>query len=498
MSHVMSIDIGTSGIKLAVMDENGSIPFMFHDRYELFYPQPGWVEVDLEEVWKKIKVLMHLAHSRIVEMNGSVDAISLSSFCNASVVMDEFGTPLTNAIVYLDRRSRQEARWIKNRVDPDVMYAITKNRLEPGMFSVTTLLWFKNNLEKFNNTYKWGHLSTFILRKLTEHFVMDWTQASFTGLFDITNYEWSRYLVENLGLGFDILPTVVDPNSKVGEVTTTELPMFNGVPVLAGAADTACSALALGVGINDVFESVGTSDVLTICTDDHTKFDSRFLNRCHVVKGLWLSHGAMSSPGASIRWFYETFLDTSTDIGEAFDRILSESKPGAGGLYFLPYMLGERTPVWDSHAKGAFLGLTPQTKKGDVLWAILEGNSYGIKNIYEILEKNYKLSIKALTLVGGGAKSRNWSQIKANILNRELFVRHTTETAVLGAALIAAKYADYFVGFEEFVDKFNAQLKEVISPDPSLVRFYDKRYPLFNDIYPALKFWFEKADEQGL
>jgi xylulokinase len=489
MSHVIGIDIGTSGIKVGAMNREGVLGYLDYQPYSLLYPQKGWVEIDLEDIWCKTKTLL-LKVWHQVETVGSVDAICLSSFCNSSVFLNEKGEPLYQGIMYLDQRSKAEADWIKNIVGEEVLNRVTKNRLEQGMYTVTTHLWFKNNHpELYEQTYKWGNLSTFILHKLTGCFVMDWTQSSFSGMYDIENYKWSSEIYEKVGIDSEKLPEVVDPSSIIGDLVLPEL-VSKGIPVVAGAADTACSTTALGIRANEMFESVGTSNVLTVCTNQPDMLDKRFLNRCHVIKNLWLSHGAMSFPGASIQWFYEQFLKPEGHSKAIFEELVKQSTAGANGVFFLPYMQGERSPIWDPNARGVFAGLHLNTSKADMFRAILEGCSFGLRQIYEIIETNYQLQVDSFPSIGGGSKNKEWAQIKANVLNKHIHIKDISETGVLGACLIAGTAIGYFSSLENAAKEISNRTIYTIGPESEQLRTYEEHYQVFAELYPSLKKFF--------
>ena len=489
MSHIIGIDIGTSGIKVGAMNREGELGFLEYQPYSLLYPKMGWVEIDLEDIWNKVKTLL-LNVWQQVEAEGKVEAISLSTFCNSSVFLDAKGEPLYPGILYLDQRSKEEADWIKNQVSEDLLFKVTKNRLEPGMYTVTTHLWFKNHHpELYAQTYKWGNLSTFILHKLTGNFVMDWTQSSFTGIYDVENYQWSTDIYEKVGIDRDKLPDVVDPCSIIGEYMHPILPSIR-IPVIAGAADTACSAAALGIGINEMFESVGTSNVFTVCTDQPELLDKRFLNRCHVIKNRWLSHGAMSFPGAAIQWFYEQFLKPEGHSKAVLEDLCKQSIPGAGGVFFLPYMQGERAPIWDPNARGVFAGIHLNTTKADMFRAVLEGCSFGLKQINEIIETKYQLQVESYQSIGGGAKNREWAQIKANVLNKSVHIKDVSETGVLGTCLLAGTVIGYFSSLEYAAKEICNNTIYTLQPEQSHLRIYEELYKVFNELYPSLKSFF--------
>ena len=496
MSHIIGIDIGTSGIKVGAMNRAGELGFLEYQPYSLLYPKMGWVEIDLEDIWNKTKTLL-LKVWQQVEPAGKVDAISLSTFCNSSVFLNKEGEPLYPGILYLDQRSKAEADWIKKQISEDRLFEVTKNRLEPGMYTVTTHLWFKNHHpELYDQTYKWGNLSTFILHKLSGNFVMDWTQSSFTGIYDVENYHWSPELYEKMGIDRDKLPDVVDPCSIIGEYGHPFL-SAERIPVIAGAADTACSAAALGIGVNEMFESVGTSNVFTVCTDRPALLDKRFLNRCHIIKNRWLSHGAMSFPGAAIQWFYEQFLKPEGHSKEVLEDLCKQSVPGCRGVFFLPYMQGERAPIWDPNARGVFAGIHLNTTKADMFRAVLEGCAFGLKQINEIIESKYQLHTESYQSIGGGAKNREWAQIKATVLNKKVQIKDVSETGVLGTCLLAGTVIGYFSSLENAAMEFQNNTIYTLQPDLSHQTLYNDLYKIFNELYPSLQSFFALSNRQN-
>lgn len=495
MSHVLGIDIGTSGVKVAAMDRKGRITYVLKTSYSLSYLDQSWVELDLRELWQKIISLLKQINKKINQAGGCIDGISLSCFCNASVFMDQDGNELYPGIMYMDQRSVKEAQWVKDIVGKDKLFEITKNRIEPGMFSVTTLLWMKKHCpDIYQRTYKWGHLSTYILKKLSGKFILDWTQASYTGIYDIVNYCWSDNLCQMLGVNPSILCEVIDPRETVGEYSYKDHDLDLGnIPIVAGGADTASSALTLGIQPNQMFESVGTSNVLTICTQEPQNVDIRFLTRCHIIKDQWLSHGAMSTPGITIRWFYNTFLKEE-NTSEILEKLPQQSNLGANGVYFLPYMHGERTPIWDINARGVFIGLHLSTSKADLLRAIFEGCAYGLKQINQIIEEKYKISPPAFVSIGGGAKNKVWTQIKADVLNKEIEIKEVSETAVYGACLLASIKAGYFSSLEEGREFIGTNATYAyVKPNGNNVVVYQKLYEVFCNLYPSVKDFFTKA-----
>jgi xylulokinase len=495
LSYIIGIDVGTSGIKIGAMNHEGKLCFLSRASYSLQYPFPGAVEIDPNEIWKQVCELIKRITKEIVHTGGNVSAISFSTFCNASILMDHYGNHLGNGILYMDKRSKREAERIRAVVPEDRIFSITGNRVEPGMISATSLLWMqKHQPDHYTNCFKWGHLSTYLIVKLTGAFVMDWTQASFTGLFDITNYCWSAEMCGALGINELLLPEIVDPGMLVGytKAALAEELGIAGIPVIAGAADTASSTFALGISPGGVFESVGTSDVLTVVSNATDRFDQRFLNRCHVVKGQWLSHGAMSTPGAAVQWFYNEFLRNEGAIQDVFERLPAQSPVGSNGVFFLPYMHGERSPIWDSDARGMFIGLSLNTRKEDMARAILEGCSFGMRQLMTIIHEQYRLYPTVLTAIGGGSKNGIWNQIKANVLNTDIETMEVGETALLGACFLGG----LTIGMYTKADIANLSRGNKMHryiPDASLSSLYQKYYDLFCSLYPSVKDFYKKA-----
>jgi xylulokinase len=495
LSYVIGIDVGTSGIKVGAMNHEGKLCFLSRDSYPLQYPFPGGVEIDPNEIWEKVCSLIKHTANEIGSAGGTVSALSFSTFCNASILLDEHANPLGNGILYIDQRSKKEAEWIQAKVSEERIFSITGNRIEPGMISATSLLWVRRNQpDHYEKAFKWGHLSTYLIAKLTGEFTIDWTQASFTGLFDVTHYGWSAEMCNAYGIDQALLPFIVEPGQIVGQTIKSLAGQlgFSNIPVIAGAADTASSTFALGVSPGEVFESVGTSDVLTVVSHTTDRFDKRFLNRCHVIKGQWLSHGAMSTPGAAVQWFYNEFLRGEGSIHDAFVRLPEQSPVGSNGVFFLPYMLGERSPIWDPDATGMFIGLSLRTRKEDMARAILEGSSYGMRQLMDIIRKEYQLFPSVLTAIGGGSQNRVWNQIKANVLQTVIETREVGETALMGACYLAGLSIGMYK--KEDITTFNSGNKvQKYSPDPDLITNYAMYYELYQTLYPSIKQFYKQA-----
>ena len=284
----------------------------------------------------------------------------------------------------------------------------------------------------------------------------------------------------------------------VGGLTNEELIQLGiqpGTPIIIGGGDTACATLAAGVTkAGEVCESVGTTNVLTICVDK-PEFDRGFINRCHVVEGTWIYQGALSHTGASYQWFRDNFCqdmkEKAVGSGKSAFELMNEeadqANPGCDGLVFLPYMLGERSPIWDPYARGVFFGLSLHTTRKEMNRAIMEGCGYGLRQLSEIAERVTGNKIKSFRSIGGGAKSLTWAQIKADITGKDIEILDMNDMAPVGAALLAGVGAGVFRDVYEAANRVEKKIFKVVKSNSQYNDIYDKRYQVYTELYPNVK-----------
>ena len=406
-----------------------------------------------------------------------------------------------NPIIYSDQRSVEEAEEIKQKVGEERMFDITANNVMAGAMSGTSMLWVKKHLpEIYEKIYCFGHINTLVAVRMTGNFAIDYSNASYTSLFETGGgYRWSDELCGKIGIPKEKLPPLMKSHEIVGELMAEDLigvGIPKGTPVVIGGGDTACASLATGViRSGDVCESVGTTNVLTVCVTE-PKFDRAFINRCHVVEDAWIYQGALSHTGASLRWMRDEFCQDLKMAAEAFhDNVYDlmtgmadiHSEPGAGGIVFLPYMLGERSPVWDPYARGVFFGVSLNSRKDDFIRAVLEGAAYGLRQLCELAEQVTGEPIREFCAIGGGAKNTVWSQIKADVTGKDIVTLDVSDMAPVGAALLAG------IGIGCFKDAYEASgciektvYKRFVSRrDDDEV--YARRFDTYKKLYPQLK-----------
>lgn len=498
--YLLGVDVGTTSIKVAIIDEQARVLGMSSSSYGLITPNQDYAQIDTEDMWRAyLKCIRLLQEGKNIDMS-RVAGISISSLCPGLAALGENGEVLTDPIIYSDRRSTEEAEMILEAVGREKLFEITANTAMAGAMSGTSMLWIKRNLpEVYEKTKYFGHVNTLLAQRMSGNFAIDYSNASYTDLFETTGgFQWSEVLCEKIGIDMEKLPPLHASTDVVGGLIHPDLIRMGiprDTPVIIGGGDTACATLAAGVTkAGQVCESVGTTNVLTICVDQ-PKFDKGFINRCHVVEGTWIYQGALSHTGASYQWFRDNFCQDLVDraVGTektAFQFMNEEAdmaEPGSGGLVFLPYMLGERSPIWDPYARGVFFGISLQTTRKEMNRAVMEGCGYGLRQLSEIAERVTGREIKEFTSIGGGAKSETWAQIKADITGKDIKILDMNDMAPIGAALLAGVGAGIFKDVYEAADKVEKKVYKVIRSSRAHDDIYNKRYQVYIQLYPQIK-----------
>lgn len=492
--------MGTTSIKVAIIDEQARVLGMSSSSYRLITPNQDYAQIDTEDMWRAyLKCIRLLQEGKNIDMS-RVAGISISSLCPGRAALGENGEVLTDPIIYSDRRSTEEAEMILEAVGREKLFEITANTAMAGAMSGTSMLWIKRNLpEVYEKTKYFGHVNTLLAQRMSGNFAIDYSNASYTDLFETTGgFQWSEVLCEKIGIDMEKLPPLHASTDVVGGLIHPDLIRMGiprDTPVIIGGGDTACATLAAGVTkAGQVCESVGTTNVLTICVDQ-PKFDKGFINRCHVVEGTWIYQGALSHTGASYQWFRDNFCQDLVDRAVGTDKTAFQfmneeadmAEPGSGGLVFLPYMLGERSPIWDPYARGVFFGISLQTTRKEMNRAVMEGCGYGLRQLSEIAERVTGREIKEFTSIGGGAKSETWAQIKADITGKDIKILDMNDMAPIGAALLAGVGAGIFKDVYEAADKVEKKVYKVIRSSRAHDDIYNKRYQVYIQLYPQIK-----------
>ncbi len=479
--HYIGADLGTSSIKLILTDQNGNVINSVTREYPVEYPKSGWAEQSPNLWWDNF-VLGVKELTKDKELN--VSGIGVSGQMHGLVILDEFDNVIRPAILWNDGRTDKETEYLNKVIGKEKLLKNTSNIAFAG-FTAPKLLWLKNNEpENFGKIKKIMLPKDYINYKLTGVFATDYSDASGTLLLDVKNKRWSNKMLEVCGIELDKMPALYESYEKIGTVKPEVLKLLdlNGeVIVCGGAGDNAGAAIANGTISNGKCNiSLGTSGTLFISFDNPVSCGEGIHSFCH-ANGKFHLLACILSAASCNKWFIETILGTKDYVG--VQNGILEEKLGNNGVYFLPYLMGERSPINDTNATGVFIGLRPNTTKEDMLLAIMEGVSFAVRdNIEEIIKS--KNEITSATVCGGGAKSKLWLKVLANVLNVSLNVLEDEGGPSLGSAYLAMLATKEYSSVKDLPNK---PIKTVVEPDKNLSKLYEKRYKNFKKIYPSIR-----------
>jgi xylulokinase len=492
---LLGIDLGTSAVKAGVFDPDGTLLGLGRAGLEVHSPHPGWAECDPAAWWEGTCAAIREACSAARLDPRDIGAVGLSVLFPAVMLLDGDGEPLSRALLYCDQRTLAQVGAIEAAVPRDEFQALTGNTLSPGNSAVTSILWLRDEQRaQFAVARVVGWANTFLAAMLTGELIADPSMAALSGLVDIRDLSrWNGELCAGLGLPPEKLPSIRMPCDVAGTVSRAAAQATGlraGVPVVCGCGDAPAAVFGAGAGSpGEVVYTSGSTDCLNVVLSQPPG-DLRLVCSGFAVDDLYCALGVTSSSGASVSWFCREVLgDDSAEVHRAFSSLAARSSPGAGGLLFLPYLKGERTPIWDARARGSFFGLTSTTTRADMARAVLEGIALGLRAVAECLAPAIgspgAAGAPTIRAVGGGTTNALWNSIKASALGRPLSVLEFQETGVLGAALLAGMGSGQYGSSAEAV----AVARSVgatteVHPDPILARVYEELYPLFVELYP--------------
>ena len=492
----LGVDIGSTQMKCALFDTKGRQIALRTSEYPILHDEPLAGEHSAKNwllTFKKMtRSLVHVAGKG----SDNIAAISVDCLCPSLIPTSRTGEPLMNSVFFMDRRSVNEAKWMEDKIGNQEFFSIAGNRIAHSAFSAAIMLWIKNTRPRiFEKTYKFLHGNGFIEQYLTNEFTMDWTNASFTLLFETrSGRRWSTRLCEGIGLPFDKLPDLKAPWEVVGEVTAAaarETGLAKGTPVIAGGADTACAALGVGAIDNgDAMEDGGTATKLAVSMDKPS-FPTGTLNRCHVVPDRWLLVAASSTTGASLRWLKNIFGGYGKAKGDAvyglMDKDAERSPPGVNGLIVLPYFApgGERSPIWDPYAHGVIFGLNLSHQKRDLVRAFLEASAYALAHNIEMIERE-GISVGDIRVSGGQARSKLWREIKANVTGKNVQLTSHVEATVFGTAVLAGYGSGHYRNLTSAIREL-VRVKDTSRPNPAHKQVYARNFDAYKTIYEKLR-----------
>lgn len=500
MNYLIGMDCGTTNIKAIIMDGNGSIIASASRPSSFISIGISGREQDANEWWENsADIFKELTQKAGAEVVQNIKGICISSHTVTLLPVDTDGTPLRNAITYQDSRSAYELEYIVEKVGFDKFVKIVGGQPSTA-FLPNKILWLKKNEpEVFAKTRYFLQASSYINFKLTGQLTMDLDQALRTQCMDCNTMTWSEEIGKAMDVDLNlVLPQAVSIDTIIGSVTKevserTGLP--EGMPVLAGCCDATASMYATGlVQCGEAGESSGTTSLVFVGSQEKSPSDVPVVTRpCVLEKMPWVFDAPIQATGAAIKWYIDTLgaevrqeaNKQGKDVYAYLNELALNANAGAGGLFFFPYLSGERAPLWNDHARGMFIGLGINTSQADLIRSVFEGTAYALRHVLETV-KVYGGEAKKLRICGGGAKSRTWCQIKASVLRMPVYLLDENAGDVpVGDALIAGHKVGVFPDLSEAVEKI-IKVSTVIEPVEEWADAYDKLYPYYINMYRHL------------
>jgi len=507
MSIFLGIDVGTSGTKTIAIDERGKILAWATADYPLYTPQPLWSEQEPDDWWKATVATIRGVVKKAKLKPGDVKGIGLSGQMHGSVFLDKQNRVIRRAILWNDQRTGAECAEIERRAGG--RKSLIKMVANPALtgFTAPKILWLRNHEPKsFDRLAKVLLPKDEIRRRLTGEFATEVSDASGMLLLDVAKRRWSKALLSKLELDIDLLAKCYESEEVTGRLTkavAAELGLTTDCVVVGGAGDCAAGAVGNGIVSRGVLStSIGTSGVMFVHSDT-VQVDplGRLHTFCHAVHGKWHLMGVNLSAGGSLQWFRNKLCEL--EVGQAKKRkidpyeLLTEEaaqvSAGSEGLFFLPYLSGERTPHADPEARGCFVGLTLAHGRGHMVRAVMEGVTYALRDSLEII-RELGVPVEQVRASGGGSRSPFWRQIQADILGQKVITINAEEGPAYGVALLAAVGCGAFKNVEEACGATIRALKET-AVHRQRAAYYDKAFSIYRSLYPALKERFKAIAE---
>jgi xylulokinase len=507
VSVTLGIDVGTSGTKTVAIDETGKILASASAEYPCDYPKPGWSEQDPDLWWSAtvatIRDVLAKAHLKPADVGG----IGLSGQMHGSVFLDESGYVLRKALLWNDQRTKAECAEIEERAGGrEALIRMVGNPALTG-FTAPKLLWVRKHEPQIWEKVRQVLLpKDYIRYRLSGTYATEVSDASGTLMLDVANRRWSDALLSRLELDRALLPACYESpevSSTISDIGSESTGLIKGTPIVGGGGDQPAGAVGNGIVRSGVVSAtMGTSGVVFAHTPE-PGFDplGRLQRGCHAVPGAWHVMGVILSAGGSFRWVRDELGAVEVEAAPArgvdpYDLLCQEAAladPGCEGLFFLPYLTGERTPHFDPDARGGWIGLTVRHGRSDLIRSVLEGATFAMRDSLELI-REMGVTLTQIRVSGGGARSSLWRQIQADIYGQEVVTINAHEGPAFGAALLAQVGTGGFTTVPEACDA----TIQVVDRTPALDeqrRLYDRAYPVYRRLYRDLKSTFQQISE---
>ncbi len=493
---LLGIDIGTSGCKIAVFSRDGTAVCAVTEEYPVYYTAPGYIEQEPDDWWDAVC----RGTKRILAEN-NIDAADIAGIgvdgqSWAAIAVDGKGEVLTRNPIWMDTRAEAICLKINALIGSDDIFFLSGNPLK-AQYSTGKIIWYKENMpDIYSRTDKILQSNSFIVYRMTGVISQDVSQGYGLHCFDMRKGCWNSGMCAALGINRDTLPDIAMCHEVVGYIThkaAASMGLKEGTPVVAGGLDAACGTLGAGVlQPGQTQEQGGQAGGMSICLKEY-RADPRLILSFHVVPGRWLLQGGTTGGGGVVRWFHEQFgyeeIQKSKETGSPslalLDKLAETVPAGSDGLLFLPYMAGERSPIWDDKAKGVFYGLDYAKTRAHMARAVMEGAAYSVRHNIEVAE-SAGATVNTMRAMGGAANSLFWTQMKADITGKPIEVPASDTATTLGAALLAGVGVGIYRDFEDAVAQA-VKVRRKHKPNDEHKYIYDNGYKTYLELYFSLK-----------
>lgn len=488
---ILAHDLGTTGNKASLFDTQGQLIASASAPYDTFYPRPGWAEQDPDAWWQAVSVSTRRLLAESGRLASEIAVIGFSGQMMGCLLVDDHGSPLQRAIIWADQRADKEADWIAERLGPERLYRITGHRPSAN-YTAAKLLWLRSHEPAiWTRTRHILQAKDYIVFKLTGVLATDCSDASGTNLYDLAARTWSAEILQAIGVDPALLPQPLPSATVIGQVSAAaslETGLAIGTPVVIGGGDGACATVGAGVvRPGDAYNYIGSSSWLAyIATEPLYDPLRRTFTFAHLDPTYYFPTGTMQTAGGAFDWLERLLRGAGEgDLHRDLDQLAADVEPGAQGLLFLPYLIGERSPHWSTRARAAFIGLTMAHGRAEMTRAVLEGVAFNLRLILDAFRAQGAV-FPSLRVIGGGARSALWRQILADVLEVPLLrPRLLTEATSLGAAIAAGVGVGIFAGYEVAGQLIPLEAGE--EPIPANVSRYRDLFGLFSASYRALE-----------
>ncbi len=482
---LLAIDQGTSGCKMTIFDITGQVVCSITKAYNTYYPAEGYVEQKPEEWWQVIQEgIATMLEERDIDPT-CIKGIGIDGTGWACIPIDQSGHVLHPAMIWLDRRAEKQANWMKQILDEAELIALSGNPVDPA-YITPKMLWLKENMpDLYKKTDKFIQSNAYIALKLTGKLSQEYSQCYGFHFFNIKTGKWDEKIADSLGISLDLMAPLMQCHDIVGHVTeevAKATGLSVGTPVVAGGLDAACCTLGAGViHEGQTQEQGGQAGGMSIALGKPVIHPQLILGY-HVVPNMWLLQGGTTGGGGTLNWFNREFGHAEQQ--EAIEKdsnpfaIMSEEAdsipPGSDDIIFLPYMKGERSPLWNSKAKGVYYGLSFDKTRAHMIRSTMEGVAYALRHNLETAEET-SVKVGKLSSVGGSANSHVWTQLKSDITGRTIEVPYSDHATTLGAAILAGVGVGIYKDFEEAIKK-TVTIQRTHEPNAERSKIYNTCY----------------------